>query len=64
MISYYFELDWVLLIVASRNSEVNAVKYFFELNWEPFLSQLTWVLNQTQRKWLQKNAKIITRLDK
>ena len=40
-VSFCFEFDWVLLKVAGGHFEMNAIKSFFELNWEPFLSELS-----------------------
>ena len=66
MISYYFEFNWVLLKVASGHFEMNAVKSFFESDWEPFLSQLTYTMGfkSDAVQLIAKNARIISRLGK
>ena len=34
------EFDWVILLIGKGHVEMNMIKSFFELNWEPFLKDL------------------------
>ena len=43
-VKYYLEFDWVVIKIGGGHYEYNMTKSFFELNWVPYLSDLSYIM--------------------